>query len=89
MYNHNYKNLKYKDSIIQFIKDYKWKYIIYGRYTIWNTKNGKSIMIKNLNKEHLKNIINLFGNTYIRVNYPFIFYRFAKEIEIKRLESRC
>ena len=81
MYN-NYKGLPYKDSIKQFTKDYRIKYILYGRNTYYKTKKQK-IRVKNLNRQYLKNIVERCGNTYIRNNYPFVWYRYIKEVMSK------
>lgn len=78
MYFYNYKNLPYKKSIKRFIKDYRLKYFLYGRNSIWKTKNHEEIKVKDLNKRHLIRIVEKFGNTFIRTNYPFIWYRYLK-----------
>lgn len=80
MYQHNYKNLPYKESTKQFIKDYKFRYFLYGKYSKWKTKQGKTMVFR-LNKIHLKNIVEKFGNTTIRTAFPFVWYRYLKEFE--------
>ena len=79
MYQHNYKNLPYKKIIQQFLKDYRLKYFLYGRFTKWKTKNGKRITISKLRKKHLKNIVDMFGNTKMRNDYPFVWYKYLKD----------
>lgn len=80
-YLHNYKDLPYKQSIKQFMKDYKIKYYLYGRFKKWETKENKKIMVCKLKKSHLKNIVDRFGNTTIRTKYPYVWYRYLKDIE--------
>ena len=82
MYKHNYKNLPYKISIRKFLKDYFFRYYLFGQFTHWKTKNNKKIMICKLNKKHIENIVNIFGNTQTRNNYPYIWFRYIKECEI-------
>ena len=79
MYRHNYKNLPYKKSIKQFLKDYRLKYFLFGRFTKWKTKDGKNIMVSKLNKRHLQKIVDMFGSTKIRNEYPFIWYKYLKD----------
>jgi hypothetical protein len=76
MYSHNYKNLPYKKSVQQFLKDYRLRYFLYGRFMKWKTKEGKKITISKLRKNHLKNIVAMFGNTKIRNEHPFVWYKY-------------
>lgn len=80
MHSHNYKGLKWEDSVKQYLNDYNFKHNVYGKYTNFKTKNGKYIKIEDLSLQHIKNIVGRFGNTYIRENYPFLFYRYLKEV---------
>lgn len=80
MYRHNYKGLPYKESCKQFIKDYRLKYFLYGKNILYKTKNNEKIKVKNLNKKHINNIVNCLGCTNTRNYYPFIYYRYLKEI---------
>ncbi len=79
MYSHNYKGLKYKDSLIRFIKDYRLKYWLYGRNKKYKTKHGDYIKVKDLSIVHIRNIVNKCGHTTTRSVYPFVFYRYLKE----------
>lgn len=81
MYKHNYKGLRYDKSVEQFLKDYRFRYAIYGKFKSWKTKDGKRIPIYKLNKRHLENIIGRFGSTKIRKEHPFVWYKFLKEVE--------
>lgn len=78
MYSYNYKGLPYRQSVKQFINDYRFWYNLYGKHKKWKTKDGKKIAICKLNIIHLRNIVNKYGNTYIRNNYPFLWYRYLK-----------
>lgn len=77
---YNYRGLSYKDSFKRFKRDYSLKYKLYGQFTKWRTKFGDRIRVKDLNRIHLIYIVEKFGNTYIRTNYPFIWYRYLKEV---------
>ena len=83
MYQHNYKNLLYKKSIQQFLKDYRLAYFLYGRFTKWKTKEGERIRVSKLHKKHLENIVAKFGNTKIRNEYPFVWFKYLKDGDIK------
>lgn len=85
MYSYNYKNLPYKQSVKKFIKDHFIFYYLIGRFTYWKTKGGKKIRVKDIEKHHLCHIVHKFGNTYIRTNHPYIWYRYLKDFESKRL----
>lgn len=80
MYSHNYKGLPYKQSVKRFEKDYRIRYCLYGKYFKWRTASGKKIRVKDLDYHHLINIVNYFGNTKIRNDYPFVWYRYVKEV---------
>ena len=80
MYSHNYKGLPYKQSIKRFVKDYRIRYFLYGKYSKWKTSRGEKIMVKDISYQHLINIVNYFGNTKIRTDYPFVWYRYLNEV---------
>lgn len=60
MSEYNYKHLPYKQSVKCFLKDYKIPYLRYGQFKKWKTKNGIDIMIRDLDKKHIDNIIGRF-----------------------------
>ncbi len=74
---HNYKGLKYKDSLKRFLKDYRLRYNLYGKRTKWKTQRGELIKVKDLTKRHIYNIIGKFGVINIRTNYPYVYYRYV------------
>lgn len=85
-YHHNYKGLPYIESVKQFLKDYKIKYILFGQFTRWRRKNKKSIRVGALTDRHVQNIVSLFGATQIRKDFPYVYYRYLL-VEVKKIEQ--
>lgn len=77
---YNYKGLPYRESHRQFKKDCGLRYKLYGQFTKWKTKSGLKVQVRHIRKKHLIHIVEKFGNTYIWTNYPFIWYRYLKEV---------
>lgn len=86
MYSHNYKRLPYKESVYRFMRDYRIKYYLIGRFKRWRTSTGEQIPIRKINKTHLYRIVSRFGTTYIRNKAPYVWFRYLKEYEVGRLK---
>lgn len=60
----------------QFIQFYSQTYDDVGQYIKWISKDGTQKPIGELVDKHVVNIVNKFGHTKIKVEHPYVYYRY-------------